>query len=226
MSEHLSIRQWPEQERPRERLLQFGVSALSDAELLALLFRSGSRGRSAVDLARESLLKSGGLRGLARASLGELPRGLGPVRWASVQAAMEIGRRMAGQDLVRGAAIADPAAVRHALQMRLRDLRHEVFQALFLDARHQILAIEEMFRGNANGAAVYVGEVVRRALHWGASAMIVAHNHPSGIAEASAQDRMLTQQLAKALQLVEIRLLDHVIVGEGATYSFAERGEL
>lgn len=228
MSTHLPIRSWPDGERPRERLLQSGAEALSDAELLALLLRTGIAGHSAVDVARRLLGEFGDLRALLRTPCAQLPAGLGigPAKWAILQAAAEIGRRMQASGIKRGQAIAAPADVYQALRARLRDRDHEVFAALFLDARHQVIGIEDLFHGSLTGAAVYVGEVVRRALRLGAAAMVVAHNHPSGVAEPSAADRELTERLRQALALVEIRLLDHVVVGDLDTCSFAERGWL
>jgi DNA repair protein RadC len=221
-------RPWPPHERPRERLLEFGAAVLSDAELLALLLGTGTRGRNAVDVARELLYACGDLRRTIGRAIGELPTGLGigPAKWASVQAAAELGRRALASPLRRGSAIAAPADVQQAFRAHLRDAEAEVFAALFLDARHQVIAVEDLFRGGLTGAAVYVGEVVRRALKLGAAALVVAHNHPSGIAEPSAADRELTERLRQALALVEIRLLDHVVVGDADSVSFAERGWL
>lgn len=228
MNAHLPISHWPDDERPRERLLQSGAERLSDAELLALLLRTGIHGRSAVDVARALLRELGDLRAVLRTPCAELPAGLGigPAKWASLQAAAEIGRRVQATGLKRGQAISAPADVYQALHARLRDREHEVFSALFLDARHQVIGVEDLFNGNLTGAAVYVGEVVRRALRLGAAALVVAHNHPSGVAEPSAADRELTERLRQALALVEIRLLDHVVVGDVDTCSFAERGWL
>ncbi|GMU42769.1 MAG: DNA repair protein RadC [Xanthomonadales bacterium] len=228
MSAHHAIRQWPTQERPRERLLEHGAARLSDAELLALLLGSGTRGVSAVEVARRLLAVCGDLRGLFARPLAELPGGLGigAARYASLQAAAELGRRAQTQVLRRGDAITAPMDVQRAFRARLRDAEHEVFAAMFLDARHQVIAIEDLFHGSQTGAAVYVGVVVQRALRIGAAAMVVAHNHPSGVAEPSHADRELTERLRAALALVEVRLLDHVIVGDGDCLSFAERGWL
>lgn len=228
MTHHHPITAWPDDERPRERLLQLGPERLSDAELLALLLRTGIAGRSAVDIARTLLSDLGDLRAILATPCAQMPAGLGigPAKWASLQAAAEIGRRVQASALKRGQAIAAPADVRQALRARLRDRDHEVFSALFLDARHQVIGVEDLFQGSLTGAAVYVGEVVRRALKLGAAAMVVAHNHPSGVAEPSAADRELTERLRQALALVEIRLLDHVVVGDLDTCSFAERGWL
>lgn len=228
MTAHAPIHQWPADLRPRERLLAHGPASLADAELLALLLGSGTRGRSALDLARQLLREHGDLRSLARQSCGQLPQGggIGPAKWAILQAAAEIGRRIQACGLRRGQAIGAPADVGQALGARLRDRDHEVFVALFLDARHQLIALEELFRGNLTGAAVHVGEVAKRALQHAAAAVVVAHNHPSGVAEPSHADRQLTERLRQALTLVDVRLLDHVVVGDGVSCSFAERGWL
>jgi DNA repair protein RadC len=225
----LTIRQWPLHERPRERLLAAGPRALADAELLAVLIGCGRRGVNAVELARRLLAEAGGdLRRLLQATPVDAKwgGGIGPVRWAQLQAAAELGRRLQSAPLRRGAAIAAPADVREALRAHLRDRVREVFAVIFLDARHQMISLEDLFQGGLTGAAVHVGEVVRRALALGAAALIVAHNHPSGIAEPSTMDRELTERLRQALALVEVRLLDHVIVGDIETVSFVERGWL
>jgi DNA repair protein RadC len=225
----LTIRQWPLHERPRERLLAAGPRALADAELLAVLIGCGRRGVNAVELARRLLAEAGGdLRRLLQAPPVEAmcAGGIGPVRWAQLQAAAELGRRLQTAPLRRGAAIAAPADVREALRAHLRDRVREVFAVIFLDARHQMISLEDLFQGGLTGAAVHVGEVVRRALALGAAALIVAHNHPSGIAEPSTMDRELTERLRQALALVDVRLLDHVIVGDLETVSFVERGWL
>ncbi len=228
MSAHQPIHCWPDAERPRERLLEYGAARLTDAELLALLLSTGTRGRSAVDVARDLLTACGDLRGALALGLRDLPNGLGigPAKWATLQAAAELGRRALASPLRRGSAIAAPADVQQAFRARLRDAESEVFAALFLDARHQVIGVEDLFHGSLTGAAVYVGEVVKRALKLGAAALVVAHNHPSGVAEPSAADRELTERLRQALALVEIRLLDHVVVGDAASVSFAERGWL
>ena len=228
MNPHLPIHSWPDGERPRERLLELGPARLSDAELLALLLGSGTRGRSAVDVARELIKAKGDLRRAIACARNEVPTGLGigPAKWALLQACAEIGRRSHASPLLRGNPISAPADVQQAFRARLRDADHEIFSVLFLDARHQVICIEDLFHGGLTGAAVYVGEVVKRALKLGAAALVVAHNHPSGVAEPSAADRELTERLRQALTLVEIRLLDHVVVGDAHSVSFAERGWL
>jgi len=228
MSTHAPIHTWPADERPRERLQQLGAERLTDAELLALLLRTGTRGRSALDIGRTLLQEIGDLRSLQSAPAAALPEqiGVGPAKRASLQAAAEVGRRLQGMSLRRGQSIGAPSDVQDAMRARLRDRQNEVFSALFLDARHQVIAVEDLFNGSLTGAAVYVGEVVKRALRLGAAALVVAHNHPSGVAEPSAADREITERLRQALSLVEIRLLDHVVVGDVDTVSFAERGWL
>lgn len=224
----MAIRDWPAAERPREKLLARGVTGLSDAELLAVLLRTGTRGESAVGLARRLLGNYGGLRALFASSAAEfcaLP-GLGQAKYAQLQASLELARRHLGEQLERGAPLTDPAGAQRYLSARLRDLPHEVFACLFLDTRHRVIAFEELFRGTLNGASVHPREVVKRALSLNAAAVILAHNHPSGVAEPSAADRQLTTRLREALGLVEIRVLDHFVVGDGAGVSFAERGLL
>ena len=221
-----SIRDWPSTERPRERLLSHGAQVLSDAELVAIFLRTGTRGKTAVDLARELLERFGGLRGLLTAPQDQVgaTRGLGPAKFALLQAALEIGRRHLAETLRRGDALTSPETTRAYLHARLRDLPHEVFAALYLDNRHRVIAFEELFRGTIDGASVHPREVVKRALAQNAAALILAHNHPSGVAEPSAADRALTERLRAALALVEVRVLDHLVVGDGETASFAERG--
>ncbi len=224
----MPITDWPLAERPREKLLAHGPQALSDAELLAIFLRTGIAGRTALDLARDLLRRFGGLRVLLAASREELCRapGLGAAKYAQLQAALEISRRHLGEALTRGSALGSSREAREYLSARLRDLGHEVFCCLFLDNRHRVLAFEELFRGTLNGTAVYPREVVRRALHHNAAAVIFAHNHPSGVSEPSRADELLTRQLKEALALVDIRTLDHLVVGEGEVVSFSERGLL
>lgn len=224
----MSIRDWPAAERPREKLLQRGPGALSDAELLAIFLRTGVQGKSAVDLARDLLGGFGSLRALLNADQRAFcaAAGLGTAKFAQLQAVLEMARRHLGETLKRGTPLSDPAASRRYLQARLRDLAHEVFACLFLDNRHRVIAFEELFRGTIDGASVHPREVVKRALAHNAAAVILAHNHPSGVAEPSAADRTLTRRLRDALSLVDIRVLDHFVVGDGDGVSFAERGLL
>ncbi len=224
----MAISDWPAEERPREKLLQRGPAALSDAELLAIFLRTGVKGKTAVDLARELLREFGGLRPLLQAERARFCQagGLGPAKFAQLQAVLEMARRHLGEALARGEALQQPAQVREYLQARLRDYPHEVFACLFLDNRHRMIACEELFRGTVDGASVHPREVVKRALALNAAAVILAHNHPSGISEPSRADRGITQRLVQALGLVDIRVLDHFIIGDGPAYSFAEHGLL
>lgn len=220
------ITDWPEGERPREKLLARGPQALSDAELLAIFLRTGVAGKSAVDLARELILRFGSLRALMAAAQADFCRhkGLGAAKFAQLQAVLEMARRHLGEELARGSPLDSPATTRRYLISRLRDLPHEIFAALFLDNQHAVLAYEELARGTLDGASVYAREVVKSALRHNAAAVIFAHNHPSGVREPSAADRVLTDKLKTALAQVEIRVLDHFVIGDGEPVSFAERG--
>lgn len=224
----MSISDWPEAERPREKLLARGPSTLSDAELLAIFLRTGVTGRSAVDLARDLLARFGSLRALVAARPEQFcqTRGLGQAKYVQLQAVIEMGRRVLAENLKSRDVLSDPASTRRYLSAWLRDRDREVFAALFLDSQHQVLAAEELSQGTIDAASVYPREVVKRALALGAAAVIFAHNHPSGVAEPSAADRLLTDRLKQALGLVDVRVLDHFVVGEGAPTSFAERGWL
>lgn len=222
----MGIRQWPADERPREKLLARGAEALSDAELLAIFLRTGLAGRTAVDLARDLLTRFGSLRALLAADrrrVCEAP-GLGDAKYCQLQAALEIARRFFAEATARGSTLTAPSQVREMLVARLRDRPHEVFACLFLDNRHRVIDYREMFRGTIDGAAVHPREVLREALDRGAAAVILAHNHPSGVAEPSAADHSITRRLQEALALVDIRVLDHIVVGDGEAVSFAERG--
>lgn len=224
----MPITDWPKAERPREKLLAQGANALSDAELLAIFLRTGVRGKTAVDLARDLLSEFGGLRHLLNARQKDFcsHHGLGPAKFTQLQAVLEMGRRHLFETLQRGETLTDPDATRKYLSARLRDHPHEVFACLFLDNRHRVICFEELFHGTINGASVHPREVVKKALHHNAAALILAHNHPSGIAEPSEADRQLTRKLQKALALVDIRVLDHVVIGDGEAVAFAERGWL
>jgi DNA repair protein RadC len=224
----MAIRDWPIDERPREKLIERGAAALSDAELLAILLRSGVRGRSAVDLARELLKTFGSLRQLIAADRARFcaGAGLGLARYAEIQAAAEISRRQLSETLKAGPSLTSPRATREFLSACLRDLEHELFCCLYLDKRHRLIQFEELFRGTIDGASVHPREIVKLALRRNAAAVIIAHNHPSGVAEPSQADELVTQRVKEALALVDIRLLDHVIVGDGAIVSLAERGLL
>jgi len=222
------IRDWPASERPREKLLGRGPSALSDAELLAIFLRTGVRGKTAVDLARELLTDFGGLRPLLESGQQRFcsHHGLGAAKYAQLQAVLEMARRHLQEQLYRGNSLENPDATRQFLSSRLRHLPYEVFACLFLDNRHRVIDFEELFRGTIDGASVHPREVVRRALHHNAAAVILAHNHPSGIAEPSRADMQLTHRLVESLTLVDVRVLDHVVVGDGDGVSFAESGLL
>jgi DNA repair protein RadC len=224
----LRIRDWPAGERPREKLDALGESALTDAELLAVCLRHGTAGASALELARDLLGRFGGLRGLfaAPASELELARGVGPARVAELRAMGELSRRALAEPLARGAVISDPQAVHRWLRLRLRDLQHEVFALLLLDARHRVIRFEALFRGTIDGASVHPREVVRTALAHGAAAVVLVHNHPSGVAEPSRADVRITARLKAALELVDVRVLDHLVVGDAEVASLAERGLL
>lgn len=226
----MAITDWPAAERPRERLLQHGAAALSDAELLAIFLRVGVAGKSAVDLARELLGRfDGSLARLAGATPQAIARspGMGPAKSAQLAAVLELARRVLVEDLRNGDLLSSPQAVRDWLRLRLTSLPHEVFCALWLDNRNRLLAFEELFRGTLAQTSVYPREVVKQALAHNAAAVVFAHNHPSGAAEPSRADEALTQALKQALALVEVKVLDHfVVAGAAPPLSFAERGLL
>lgn len=224
--QHRRIKHWPAGERPRERLRQGGPAGLSDAELLAVLLGRGAPGMSAVDLGRALLSRFGGMRGLLNAAPLQLEsvKGIGPGRAALLVAVRECCNRYMQEKLAPGRAIGSPADSRQFLLARLRDRPHEVFCCLFLDNRHRVLAFDELFRGTIDNTAVYPREVVKQALGRNAAAVILAHNHPSGVAEPSDADRLITRRIRDALDLVDIRLLDHFVVGDGSCVSLASRG--
>ncbi len=226
----MAITDWPDDQRPRERLLEQGAAALSDAELLAIFLRVGVKGMSAVDLARTLLGQFGhSLARLAAATPQELTRvnGIGPAKAAQLVATLELARRGLREEMRTRPALGAPAAVRDWLRLRLAPLHHEVFLALWLDAQNRLIADDELFRGTLTQTSVYPREVVKQALARNAAAVILAHNHPSGMAEPSAADELLTRSLKEALGLVDVRLLDHFIVaGNAVPLSFAERGLL
>jgi len=224
----MRIRDWPETERPREKLRTRGARALSDAELLALFLGSGLRGHDAVSTARNLLNAHGPIRTLLDQPVDDLRKlpGIGPARSCLLAAAIELGHRHFAAGLERGEALHDPAQAGAYFARRLRHHDHEIFAALFLDTRHRPLGFEELFRGTVDGAEVYPREVARRALACNASAVIVGHNHPSGIPEPSAADRAVTVRLKQALALIDVRLLDHFIVADGPPVSMAARGRL
>lgn len=223
----IPIKDWPIDERPREKLLLRGAQALSDAELLAIFLRTGTRGKTAVDLARELLHEFGSLRALFEADEEHFCKanGLGQAKYVQLQAVLEMSSRYLKEHLARGAALSDPDSVRFYLSSRLRHKPAEVFACLFLDNRHQVIQYEELFQGTIDSATVHPREVVRNAIKHNAAAVIFAHNHPSGIAEPSQADERITQRLKEALALIDVRVLDHFVVGEQVV-SFAERGLL
>jgi len=222
----MPITDWPKTEQPREKLLANGPASLSDAELLAIFLRTGARGKTAVDLARELLSRFDDLRSLLEADLSLLrqSKGLGMAKFVQLQASLELGRRYLESRLKRKHALSRPRDTRDYLQARLRAYPHEVFACLFLDIRHRVICFEELFTGTIDGASVHPREVVKRALFHNAAAVILAHNHPSGVAEPSQADQNITRRLQEALSLVDIRVLDHFIIGDGEAVSFAERG--
>ena len=221
----MSITQWPEHERPRERLLAQGAAALSDAELLAIFLRIGMKGKSAVDLARELVNTFGNLHGLFSATKEQLcaVNGIGEAKYVQLQAVLEMARRALGEQMKTADALSSPQAVRDYLKLTLARLPHEVFVAVFLTAQNRVIAVEELFRGTLTQTSVYPREIVKRSLVHNAASVIFAHNHPSGEASPSQADRSLTKALADALALVD---LDHFIVAPGASLSFAEQGIL
>ena len=221
----MSIRDWPTLERPRERLLQRGPSALSDAELIATLIGHGSRGKDAITLGRELIAISGGLQRLLSdgTSLSKVS-GIGPAKCARLLAAFELARRAMGEQLMALPRLSNPRDSGDYLSARLRHLPYEVFACLYLDNHHRVIAFEELFRGTVDSASVHPREVVRACLKHNACAVILAHNHPSGVAEPSAADWTITSELRKILEIVGVRVLDHIVIGAGTPISMAELG--
>ena len=224
----MSITDWPADDRPREKLLTKGAAALSDAELVAIFLRTGVTGKSAVDLARDMLAQFGSLSGLCGADQKTFCNihGLGQAKYVQLQAVIEMAQRALGEKLKQGVALNTPKAVRDYLRLRLHNRPHEVFVGVFLDEQHRVLAVDDLFSGTLTQTSVYPREVVKRALHHNAAAVIFAHNHPSGVSEPSRADETLTATLKRALALVDVRVLDHFVVGADSTMSFAERGLL
>lgn len=224
----MSIREWPEQERPREKLLSKGAANLSNAELLAIFLRTGVKGMSALDLARELLKNFGGIRGILEADAESFcqQKGLGLSKYAQLQAVLELTQRHMLETLSREDALTSVALSRHYVKSKLRAYHREVFLCLFLDSQHRVIAQEELFQGTIDGAMVHPREVLNRAFYHKAAAIIFAHNHPSGVAEPSEADISITRRLKSALDLVDIRTLDHLVVGDGEVTSMAERGLL
>ena len=225
----MSIIDWPIDDRPREKLLAKGPEALSDAELVAILLRTGIKGMTAVDLAREVLKRFGSslfaLLNADKKKFADIP-GLGDAKYVQLHAVLEMSRRALRETLARGAALSSPQAVRDYLRLKLQGKAHEVFVGVFLDAQNRVLEIEELFRGTLTQTSVFPREIVKQALHYNAAAVIFAHNHPSGVAEPSRADEALTQTLKHTLALVDVKVLDHFVVGGDSAMSFAERGLL
>ena len=226
--DQMRVRDWPWGERPRERLLVHGAASLSDAELLALLVSTGTPGLNALDLARDLIGRFGGLSRLFAAPRAEIVavRGIGPARYAVLSSVVELARRSLAEEAATRDVLASPQAVRDYLRLSLGGRPYEVFVGLFLDSQNRMLASEELFRGTLAQTSVYPREVVKAALAHNAAAMIFAHNHPSGVSEPSRADELLTAALKQALALVDIRTLDHFVIGGGRLTSFAERGLL
>ena len=224
----MKITDWPASERPREKLVSKGAEALSDAEILAILLRCGIRGTDAVTLARRLLLDSGGLRALLEADLDSFSRlpGCRAAAFSTLKAALELGRRYIYAALEREGPLQNPSDARTYVVSRMKAYRREVFACLFLDARHRVIAFRELFFGSVDTAQVHAREVVRSCLEFNCAAIILAHNHPSGVAEPSAADRAITARLTDAAGLIDVRVLDHLIVGECEAVSMAEMGLL
>lgn len=224
----MAITDWPADERPREKLLQRGASALSDAELLAIFLRTGVPGCNAVELARQLLQEFGSLRALLTADKAQFcqGKGLGPAKYVQLQAVLEMSNRYLGEFLHRSDTLTSPDLVKRYLQCKLRDRHQEVFAMLLLDNQHRVLQFNELFFGTIDSASVYPREIVRTVLKHNAAAVILCHNHPSGVAEPSNADRFITDRIVAALKLIDVRVLDHLVIGDGETTSFAERGWL
>ncbi len=222
----MGINHWPVAERPREKLLKSGPGSLTDAELLAIFLRTGVTGKSAIDLARDLLSEFNGLRALLEADQKTFcqAKGLGDAKYAQLQATLELCRRYLESDLKREDSLTSTANTRAYLTTKLRQHRSEVFACLFLDSKHRVIQFEELFYGTIDSTSVHPREVVRRAIHHNAAAVIFAHNHPSGITEPSRSDQQITQHLKSALDLIDVRVLDHFVIGDGNGVSLAERG--
>jgi len=224
----MAITDWPEDQRPRERLIKHGATILSDAELLAVFLRVGVAGKSAVDLARDMVQHFGSLNGLFAASLNDFSKlnGLGPAKYAQLQAVLELAKRSLSEELQAGVTLSSPQAVKQYLQLLLGGKAYESFAVLFLDVKNRLIASEELFRGTLTHTSVYPREIVKVALAHNAASVILAHNHPSGTPEPSAADHTLTQALKQALALIDVRVLDHFVVAGKHVYSFTENGQL
>lgn len=224
----MAISDWPEQQRPRERLILHGAAMLSDAELLAVFLRVGVAGKSAVDLARDMVGHFGSLNELFKANVAQFSslHGLGPAKFAQLQAVMELAKRALAEQLQTGMTMSSPQVVKSYLQLLIGHKNYESFTVLFVDVGNRLIATEELFRGTLTHASVYPREVIKAALHHNAAALLLAHNHPSGIPTPSQSDHALTKTLKTALAMVDVKVLDHLIVAGNQTYSFAEHGAL
>ena len=224
----MAIKDWPAEDRPREKLLHRGSAALTDAELLAIFLRTGTAGKSAVTLARELLEEFGSLKALLNADQQHFcsGHGLGAAKYAQLQAVLEMAKRHFKEILQRGNALTSPEITKAYLSAHLRGYTYEVFACLFLDNQHRVIQLDELFKGTIDGTSVYPREVVKQALYYNAAAVIFAHNHPSGITQPSQADKQITEKLRQALALFDIRVLDHFIIGDGEPYSFLEHGQL
>ncbi|MDQ8039598.1 MAG: DNA repair protein RadC [Rickettsiella sp.] len=224
----MSIMDWPETERPREKLLAQGAVALSDAELLAILLRTGVRGKTALDISRELISKFGSLREIMAANLEQFSKtvGLGLTKYVQIQASKELATRCLRENIERGNTMENPQDVQRYLSSKLRSYPYEVFSCLFLDNRHRFITFKELFYGSINKATVYPRELVRQVYQTNAAAVILAHNHPSGVAEASEADKRLTKEIQSILSAIDVRVLDHIIIGDGQLTSFASQGLL
>ena len=221
----MTIKDWAVKDRPREKLLQCGAGVLSDAELLAIFLRTGIKGKSAVDLAKDVLNASGGLNNLLSANEEKFCRhkGLGRAKFVQMKAVVEMSRRYLDEKIRRGSVLNNASAVKDYLKLKLRNYPYEVFCCLFLDNKHRVIEFEELFRGTIDSASVHPREVIRRVIHHNAAAVIFSHNHPSGVAEPSQADQRITERLKQALSLLDVRVLDHFIIGDEVV-SFAQRG--
>ena len=223
----MAITDWAVEDRPREKLLQQGAIALSDAELLAIFLRTGIKGKTAVDLAKDLLIESGSLNALLSASEEQfcLHKGLGQAKYVQMKAVVEMSRRHLDEKMKRGDVLKNISDVENYLKLKLRHYPYEVFSCVFLDNKHRVIEFEELFRGTIDSASVHPREVVRRVIHHNAAAVIFSHNHPSGIAEPSQADHRITERLKQALSFIDVRVLDHFIIGDEVV-SFAQRGLL
>jgi len=224
----MKITQWPQEERPREKLLTYGPQTLSDAELIAIIIHTGVKGINAVQLARQALSKFGSVRALINATQSQIndTQGFGNAKYATLVASVELSKRSLAETMQRATSFTQADATSQYLIAQLRDKPHEVFAMLLLDSQHQLIAFREMFKGTINSAAVYPRELVKQAIADNAAAVILAHNHPSGIAEPSQADIQITERIKQAMHLIDVRVLDHFVVGDGVAVSFAQRGLL